>query len=230
MKKQIVITVTALAALAVMPVLTSAQVIVETVTSGQQSVTSLGSSSGTLNLTGSQFNPALGVLNSVTLSLTADLSGTEVGGFRTGPPDNDSWPVEWNYSGNVSLLGMSSAWSGTGTTDVNPTAEFLPEYVSLNLSAPSDSIVLSSGLAQFVGSGSFDLIAALNTVASWGSTPNNANEYANFDPYAGATLTVTYDYTPAPVPEPATILSGALLLLPFGIGSVRALRRKLANA
>jgi hypothetical protein len=30
----------------------------------------------------------------------------------------------------------------------------------------------------------------------------------------------------APVPEPSTIFAGALLLVPFGISAVRALRRK----
>jgi hypothetical protein len=32
----------------------------------------------------------------------------------------------------------------------------------------------------------------------------------------------------APVPEPATIISGAMLLLPFGAGAVRSLRKKIA--
>ena len=38
--------------------------------------------------------------------------------------------------------------------------------------------------------------------------------------YGDATL------TPAPVPEPTTVISGALLLLPLGIGAIRSLRKE----
>ena len=34
----------------------------------------------------------------------------------------------------------------------------------------------------------------------------------------------TYDFEPAPVPEPTTMIAGALLLLPFGASTLRMLR------
>jgi len=37
--------------------------------------------------------------------------------------------------------------------------------------------------------------------------------------------TTTYDFEPAPVPEPTTLIAGALLLLPFGASTLRMLRR-----
>lgn len=36
----------------------------------------------------------------------------------------------------------------------------------------------------------------------------------------------TTDYSPAPVPEASTVLAGALMLLPLGIGAVRAIRKE----
>jgi hypothetical protein len=49
----------------------------------------------------------------------------------------------------------------------------------------------------------------------WGALPN-------YDPeaYGDASL------TPAPVPEASTMLAGALLLLPLGIGAIRSLRKE----
>lgn len=41
---------------------------------------------------------------------------------------------------------------------------------------------------------------------------------------------MTVDNGTAPVPEPTTVMAGALMLLPLGIGGYRALRRKQANA
>jgi hypothetical protein len=38
--------------------------------------------------------------------------------------------------------------------------------------------------------------------------------------------TTTYDFEPAPVPEPTTMVAGALLLLPFGASTLRMLRKK----
>jgi hypothetical protein len=34
--------------------------------------------------------------------------------------------------------------------------------------------------------------------------------------------------TPAPVPEASTMLAGALMLLPFGVGAIRSLRKERA--
>jgi hypothetical protein len=35
-------------------------------------------------------------------------------------------------------------------------------------------------------------------------------------------------YNPTPVPEPTTMIAGALLLLPFGASTLRVLRRRTA--
>jgi hypothetical protein len=52
------------------------------------------------------------------------------------------------------------------------------------------------------------------TYSLWGALPNY-----NPEAYGNATL------TPAPIPEASTMLAGALMLLPFGVGAIRSLRR-----
>jgi hypothetical protein len=49
----------------------------------------------------------------------------------------------------------------------------------------------------------------------WGATPDY-----NPEAYGSATL------TPAPIPEASTMLAGAMMLLPFGIGAIRSLRKE----
>jgi hypothetical protein len=44
-------------------------------------------------------------------------------------------------------------------------------------------------------------------------------------PYIDGTLTVS-SVAPVPVPEASTMLAGALMLLPFGVGAVRSLRKE----
>lgn len=207
-----------------------AAMLTETAVVAQQGVTSEGTTGpDTLNFTGSQFNSSLGTLNSVSLSLVANLGDSSVTAI-TLPGGSGPWPISWNYSGSVSLSGfaLSSAWNGSGTVSANPSAPLTSESISIGLSDPSAStLLITSDLSQFIGGSTFDLAGALNTAASWGSTPNNnnANELANFLPDAGGTLEVTYNYTPSPVPEPTTMIAGATMLLPFGFGMLRTLRR-----
>jgi hypothetical protein len=209
----------------------NASMITETVVVAQQSVNSgsatVGNSDINLDFIGSQFDPTLGTLNSVDLALTANLSDSTVGGLRTSA-GSDAWNINWNYSGSVTLssLPLSSTWTGSGPTSVNPPGVFPPtfQYVPIGLSDPTPTgTSLTSSLSQFIGSSTFDLAALLQTSATWGSTPNNGTEFGNFNPYAGVTLQVTYNYTP--VPEPTTCVVGAMLLLPFGTSTLRMLRK-----
>jgi len=61
---------------------------------------------------------------------------------------------------------------------------------------------------------------------------NSANDYGDFLAEPGN----TYDYFPSggsftvtPVPEPTTLIGGALLVLPFGASILRRVRKKLAD-
>jgi hypothetical protein len=138
------------------------------------------------------------------------------------------YDINWSYSGSLtlsSLPGLSSTWNDSGPTTIDPQPAFNFVLVPLGLTDPTASATLNSGLSQFIGSSTFDLAAALQTTAGWYFTETSAGEFGNFNPYAGGTLQVTYDYTSTAVPEPTTMLAGAMLLLPFGIGTLRMLRK-----
>jgi hypothetical protein len=64
----------------------------------------------------------------------------------------------------------------------------------------------------------------------WGNSPDNYSFYAH-TPAAGYILgnTGAGTFTLAPIPEPTTLISGALLLLPFGASTLRILRRNRAG-
>jgi hypothetical protein len=230
MKEHVIRTASLVAMVGLCAGVAQASIVTETIVVSQQSVSEGAAAPVTTDLSldfiGGQFNSALGTLNSVSLSLTANLSGSTVGAVRIAP-GSDSWPISWNYAGNVTLstVPLSSTWSGKGSTSVNPQPSSQFQFFSIGLSDPaSTSTVLTSGLSQFIGNSTFDLGALLEATASWGSTPNNGTEFGNFDPTAGATLQVTYNYSA--VPEPTTVVAGGMLLLPFGACALRLLRRK----
>jgi hypothetical protein len=55
------------------------------------------------------------------------------------------------------------------------------------------------------------------------------SDFSGSNPWVQPTADVLaqFDVTLAPVPEPTTVIAGALLLLPFGAGTLRILRRRL---
>ena len=74
------------------------------------------------------------------------------------------------------------------------------------------------------------------TIIGLGTALSASSLHADFDGVRNASPTPlpASDYTPNPtpkfaVPEPTTILAGALLLLPFGVSMVRILRRNRAQ-
>jgi len=56
------------------------------------------------------------------------------------------------------------------------------------------------------------------SVGTWDSNGNGWDKSSD--------VNVQVSGTPAPVPEPATVISGALLLLPFGAGAIRIMRKR----
>jgi hypothetical protein len=181
----------------------------------------------TLNFVGNQFDPTLGTLDSVSLTLTANLRDSTLGGGRLAA--GDPFAITWSYDGSLtlsSLPSLSSTWNSSGSTTINPQppGNFISE--PLGLTDPTSSTTLNSGLSQFIGGSTFDLAAALDTTAGWYFTQTDPGEFGAFNPFAGGTLEVTYDYTATAVPEPSTLFAGAMLLLPFGASTMRILRKK----
>ena len=47
-------------------------------------------------------------------------------------------------------------------------------------------------------------------------------------PYGAALDNVSLVAVPAPIPEPSTVIAGVMMLLPFGVGAIRSLRKERA--
>jgi hypothetical protein len=101
----------------------------------------------------------------------------------------------WNNNGNFS--------PGAGPNGVNSLAAYL--------ALPGNANVLIDGISLRVG---------------YASAGDNFNGYVDNFTIGTAAGTTTYNFEPAaPVPEPTTMIAGALLLLPFGASRLRILRK-----
>jgi hypothetical protein len=69
-------------------------------------------------------------------------------------------------------------------------------------------------------------ITGISLRVGYASPEDNFNGYVDNVTIGVGGNNTTYDFEPAPVPEPTTMVAGALLLLPFGASTLRILRRK----
>jgi hypothetical protein len=125
-----------------------------------------------------------------------------------GPVVLDTWQT-WNninagvWWDNNSVLGL--AGGGYGSAYVNPLSVFLAQYPDATI-ADNSPFTAGGGISVTMG---------------WNGGVNEG--YVNDVSINGT----TYDFeAAAPVPEPTTIIAGALLLLPFGASALRILRKK----
>ena len=170
----------------------------------------------------SQFDPALGTLTKVTLTLDADTSGGTI-----------DWDNEANVITDVTL-GIGAKVTATGlaglvvvaiplqtdsatgiAADNDGPADFIGTdsfSITGGTGSDSDSAMLIAGLAPYFGTGSFDVdIATVGEIflstTGGGNGPIGNQVFGTTE----GTVTVTYEFTA--VPEPATLLL-------FGIGLV----------
>jgi hypothetical protein len=196
-------------------------------------VTVAPSSGGLSGLTFSlpSFNPTLGTLNSVELTLTPTLGDFGDQAFNlTSSPQTISGATE-------AFLGVGSLYNstlGTATYSTASGALTSPTFTAVaGLFVTTDgpglpfiwTIVNSSAGVTAAGysalGGSLVFTGNNPLFTSSGSDGTYAiGGYGN----VGGNLEVDFDYTP--VPESTTIIAGALLLLPFGASALRILRKK----
>jgi hypothetical protein len=170
------------------------------------------------------------------LAAAMSASATFVGDFNTGP--GNSWTVSWldgTYGGPVDTVAAvivgggasfdaafssdQALWSGTL---VNSTYT----YVAGPASSANQNVTLSFAGTAPAGGVVVDIFA----LYQGNVVPNQAWQWLdlpNGPPTSGWQLIPESTYNTV-VPEPTTMLAGALLLLPFGASTVRILRKSRA--
>ena len=199
-------------------------------------------------LTFSLFNPALGTLNSVTISFaTTSLTATAT---LQGATNNSSDPSSVTFFADGALtveltsgkfpgdqvltpdptVSDSCAASGSpdNGTSSGGTCNGLSHMFTGSFHSPAGGV---SGLstASFIGPGFFDVTATLSSALSPRVDPDNGSGYADNATFMGfltslwsGSVTVQYDYTASTtaIPEPLT-----LYLLLAGLGGMALSRR-----
>lgn len=181
-----------------------------------------------LNLTLPQFNPALGTLDFIAYTITADVEGS-MGAENTA---DSGTSVTLTLGGIVSFpfdfLAVSKVEGPTALGAAVVDANFVgPDGVTFSdISASTfDTGSFNTGLAPYIGVGTVNVpVTGIGASSSTGG----GSVINFFDTFLGASLEITYHYTPpsGDVPEPGTYFAGAALV---GTGFLAYRRRRQAK-
>jgi hypothetical protein len=164
-------------------------------------------------LTLPEFNPSLGTLNSVSLTLTSSLSTTlGIGNISNTipPPSGNPLPSSGTASETTTFTVTSALPLGLMPIISNPSVPFTglaAGAVQTNLPASqtdfhSYSYTSPVDLAGFTGVGSISFGATTATTTSLTYTGGTSYAYTSGPSSAGLGVSVTYNFTP--IPEPST--------------------------
>jgi len=169
----------------------------------------------------SQFNPALGSLDSISLSLAATFSGAVTYRNSSGTPG--LFDIQF-----YDQLLLPSVLINTQTTTIDVSGEVFPDSSAIaqyTRQSTSDSL-LSGNFQPYIGTG------ILNIQGFSGATFEAEDHDPNLSgpllsgPSTDYTLNVDYSYSPSVLPEPSFLLLTAGLL---GVLMVLALRKTIAK-
>ncbi|WOO41863.1 choice-of-anchor E domain-containing protein [Rubellicoccus peritrichatus] len=153
-----------------------------------------------------QFDPALGTLDQVTFDYALSYSSEVTTSSLTSADPGFDTDSDIHYRVNPSINGTFILGTGGGNGQVSTTPD---EVVDVNVGV-SQSSVVSTGQLETMGlEGTGTVVFDVGVSKTFGIPNFSVSGY--FTDYsverdAGATLTVTYDYTP--VPEPSIYAAG----------------------
>jgi hypothetical protein len=176
-----------------------------------------------------QFDPALGTLLSISLTLSADATTTFTVTDLSGSPNE----VTGTSSAKVTayMPGTLPTFSTTGLVLVNPSNTInedlnANQQITFSASASGTQTVTlpAADFAPFMGPGAVAL--PISGKGSSSATDQNGNITSTIMTIADAYGSITYDYNPAAVPEPGCValIGGSL------VASAATLRRKARRA
>jgi len=171
--------------------------------------------------------------NSTSVAGVGDTSGNatiSVGNFNTGWHDGIALP--WNIGNSGG--GASGFWDLGISGSILLSGINLSGTYTLKLYQWIDNPIYTGDMTYNIGAGNFGLTAI-------GTTPGNPGGWQEWDAQltlAGQNITITAPGTGAivdrvmltVVPEPATMIAGALLLLPFAFSTIRIIRKNKSAA
>jgi hypothetical protein len=153
--------------------------------------------------------------------------GTITGAFHiAGPPSGSATSAAVTGNGTLTIKDATGTLTGTvnwQTIQENTSAGSLNLNASINLNSlvytgtKSDLTFLAGG-GQGVETVTFSFTTTESLLALYNGSV--ASSFAN--PAFSGALTSSF----SPVPEPTTVIAGALLLLPFGLSTLRIIRKK----
>jgi len=150
--------------------------------------------------------------------------------YSTGTPSADYGTT----TGLLKLIHFDNSYAGINGGK-NQQIFFYSDVMNGSLADAGSTLFTSSAnatelkdiLASTKASG--DSVDEVNNIATW--LPSSTQ--AGYGLPNGGTSTDTYTWqfidTPSAVPEPSTVITGALLLLPFGVSSLKSLRKNRAS-
>lgn len=119
-------------------------------------------------------------------------------------------------SGTLTINTGTDAITGFSFTETGPTSGTVTTTGGLT------ATVLPGGDAQLAGA-SFN--SALTFVLLFSATPGTGTTSDPTEQTVNDNTTITGQWVSTAVPEPTTVLAGALMLLPLGVGAFRAIRK-----